>query len=363
MHFENAYKQMQPQIVPDEHLLRQTLSAAEPKSRHKPVRLRTVALIAAMVALCMALSLPVLAATETGYALLYAAFPAVAEFFKPIHLSAEDKGIRVEVESIRLQDDTAQIYISVQDLEDDRIDETTELSWHVRPSAPVLYKGTSMESASETLVSYDPETHTARYLLTVTEYTDRRMQASDLLTLRIGSFISGSRELDTELEEIDLHAVDMAPALTIQPTTTYTCSIYDAQDMERLEAIRKNGATFLEPNDPGTPLSAISDTALTGLGYVDGELHIQLRCTGPYFDRFTGNLWIQTADGETLWNHIFAGFQGTDETGTPVCRYDEYIYDISPDALEGCTVYGRFWTCDAMTTGDWAITFPLKETE
>ena len=162
----SAYNEMQRNIQPTEHLVLQTVSDVQERKYRKVVRLCTAALVAVAFMLLMALSLPVLAMTNTGYTLLYSVSSETAQFFRPIKLSDEDLGIRVEVESIRLVDDTIQIYLAFQDLEGNRIDESIELdgNWGVTPSAPRVFKSDiSMAAYSETFLGYDTETKTARY--------------------------------------------------------------------------------------------------------------------------------------------------------------------------------------------------------
>ena len=52
---------------------------------------------------------------------------AAAQYFTPVQHACEDQGIRMEVLSVYIHGDTAEIYISLQDQTGNRIDETTDL--------------------------------------------------------------------------------------------------------------------------------------------------------------------------------------------------------------------------------------------
>ena len=99
---------------------------------------RLIALTAAAV-LCHCAALPALAAADVdgAYLLLYAISPALAQQMKPLNLSCEDNGIRMDVLSADVSDDfpiaanldsdTAHICIALTDLTGERIDATTDL--------------------------------------------------------------------------------------------------------------------------------------------------------------------------------------------------------------------------------------------
>ena len=66
------------------------------------------------------------AGTEPVYSILYALSPALAQQFQPIQKSCVSNGIRMEVVSARLEGSTAQLYLTMQDLEGDRLDESCD---------------------------------------------------------------------------------------------------------------------------------------------------------------------------------------------------------------------------------------------
>ena len=72
---------------------------------------------AAGLLLVINVSLPVLAGTfPTIYELMYLVSPAVAQFYQPVQLSDEYDGIRMEVVAAYIHEETADIYLTLQDL-------------------------------------------------------------------------------------------------------------------------------------------------------------------------------------------------------------------------------------------------------
>ena len=84
---------------------------------------------AASFILVFILSVSTLVAADfsPAYEFLYTLSPSAAQKLKPVSMISEDNGIKIEVISAYVESGEAKILISVQDLEEDRIDETTDL--------------------------------------------------------------------------------------------------------------------------------------------------------------------------------------------------------------------------------------------
>ena len=79
-------------------------------------------------------------------------------------MSCEDDGIKMEVISAYINADKADIYISMQDMTDERIDETTDLFDSYSINRPFS------SSATCERMSYDEETKTATFLISITQW-------------------------------------------------------------------------------------------------------------------------------------------------------------------------------------------------
>ena len=88
----------------------QHIHAADIQPRTKRTGLKKWCAIAACLCLVFILAVPVMAASMPAfYNMLYTVSPATAQFFKPVQLSCEDKGIRMEVSAAYLHEKIAEI--------------------------------------------------------------------------------------------------------------------------------------------------------------------------------------------------------------------------------------------------------------
>lgn len=297
--------------------------------------------LAAAILLCFTLSISALAATvDPVYQALFNISPGVAQTLKPVKLSCEDQGIRMEVLSAAIYENEAVIYISLQDLIDDRIDETTDLfdSYRInRPFASV---------ASCSFVSFDEETGMATFLIHISQLNNEKIEG-DKITFSFSEFLSQKNKFDEKLSELDLSKV-----------TT-------AEETQKPESVRGGGGmglvdyetACLVPSDGGM-FSPVDGVTITNAGFIDNKLHIQI-----YFEDILtydnhGYIDLRDEAGNKAENYSI-DFWDDEKVGS----YDEIVYNISPDDIENYQAYGYFVTCNNITKGNWQVTFPLENAE
>lgn len=344
MTFREKYNAMQRDVRPDAPLLQRTRAAAQ-KAPARPRRLRPlIALAAVLVCLALAVpafAMPALAADPDGYALLYSISPAAAQFFKPVNRSDEDNGIRLTVDSVYLHSDTVEIYVSLQDLTGDRLDETTDLFDSYR-----INRGFDC-SATCSLAGYDAQTRTARFLISITSFDGQDIEG-DKLTFSLNRLLTGKTETEGAVTGLDLAAVQAEPA-TQQVTRRGGSGIAAEAGGSGAET-----RTALVPT--GTLAAPAPGVAITAMGYVDGLLHIQVLYENILETDNHGQLWLDNGVEklECLGSLSFFAENGSDS-------YEDYYFDVTPAQLADCTLYGSFVTADTLIEGGWEITFPLTE--
>lgn len=346
MTFREKYNAMQRDVRPDAPLLQRTRAAAQ-KAPARPRRLRPLIALAAVL-VCLALTvpafaMPALAADPDGYALLYSISPAAAQFFKPVNRSDEDNGIRLTVDSVYLHSDTVEIYVSLQDLTGDRLDETTDLFDSYR-----INRGFDC-SATCSLAGYDAQTRTARFLISITSFDGQDIEG-DKLTFSLNRLLTGKTESEGAVTGLDLAAAQAEPAM--QQVEWRGGSGIAAEVGGSAAETR----TALVPT--GTLAAPTPGVAITTMGYVDGLLHIQVLYENILETDNHGQLWLEngTEKLECLGSLSFFAGNGSDS-------FEEYVFDVSPAQLADCTLYGSFVTADTLIEGNWEITFPLTETD
>ena len=310
----------------------------------KTRRLRRVLVIAAAAALCIALALPVLAVSDGTYELFYAAAPALAQRFKPVRLSCEDNGVVMEVVAASVQGNTAEAYIALRDLTGDRVDETIDLFDSWRFHTPFDSMGTCH------LESYDETTRTALFYVLLQTADGGEIRPEDgKITFSVKEFLSHKQTL----EGVEL------------PGVLERCAEEPEIAAQRL---RGAGGPGCDPSESASrclvplaePLCVPADgAAVTGAGYVDGLLHIQVRYEDILHTDNHGYLYLRDAEGHTADCLFSLSFFADDG----VSSYEDYVFDVTVDSLDGLTLYGNFRTCSCLTEGNWQVTFPLEAEE
>lgn len=291
-----------------------------------------IVLIAAL--LCMATAVSALAAADVdaAYRFLYELFPAAAQQLKPVRLSCADNGIELEVVSADVQGDTARVYLSLRDLEGDRVDASTDLFDSYEINAPFATGGGC------SLVSFDPETSTAYFLAEISSVGGREI-GGEKLTFSLSSFLSDKREYDAPLP-LSAANIQQEPALQTDVSV---------RGRDRAEPLSEK---YLVPEELFSPMEGIS---VTGAGWVDGLLHVQTHYGDIFNTDAHGWVYLIDESGRVIESAYSVNFWDADGRGS----YQEQVFDLSPEELENAAFYGCFFTSGRITRGDWQITFPV----
>ena len=298
--------------------------------------------LAACLLLALTMSVPALAAADfdPAYQLLYRVSPAIAQKLKPVRVSCEDQGIKFEVISAYVEGNEARMFVSVQDLEGDRIDETTDLFDSYRIHTPFDCSGSCQR------IGYDAETKTATFLISISQWDGQDM-TGEKITFSAGEILSGKQEYDDALPGWDADLIGTSPE-TVEPT-----GIFGGGGADYPEAA--DGFRALRPM--GVLCSPVDGVDITAVGSVDGKLHIQAQYENVLETDNHGEVYFKNAQGEEIRCAAKIAFSTDDERQE---RYEEYVFDVSEADLTGYALYGRFVTSGTHVTGYWSITFPLE---
>lgn len=303
------------------------------------------------------ISLPVLAGTfPTVYELMYLVSPAVAQFYQPVQLSDEHDGIRMEVVAAYIHEETAEIYITLQDLEGDRLDETTDLYDSYSIHMPYSAIGNCQK------VGYDPESGILTYLITVTQENGRKIEG-EKLTFSVGGYLGQKQEYEKIEIPIDLTQVTEGSYQYVDtPARGGTLTGYSG-----LTAIMSETGTtgkeaqgypvlIPQPADPDFPIEGVK---LTGIGYVEGKLHIQYAVKNALNNDNYGFFFLQNEAGEMLQEAGSISFY--EGSGKKRMDYRDSVFLIPQEELQDYRLYGDFVISEGFHEGNWQVTFPIKE--
>lgn len=349
--FRDNYKTLFNQIKPDENLIYSVLNSNPNKvyNRKKPFYFfRKPALAFVSICICISLAMPVLAANvDPIYQLMYMVSPQIAQFFMPVVKSDENNGIKMEVVSAYIHDNIAEVYVTMQDLtKPSRIDSTTDLFDSYSINRPFD------STAHCDRVGYDESTETSTFLITIEEWGDQKI-VGDKITFSVGEFLSHKKNYKDISIPIDLSAINAA-----QHTQTISPNGGGGMDYERFVGFEKDPAALI----PSAPMSEfpVDGIDLTGIGYIDGKLHIQTAVKEPLDNDNHGFFYLKDSSGNKVDSSYTFSFSNQNEQPGRV-DYCNYVFDIPQDEISNYTLYGDFVTSGMKTEGDWRVTFPLEK--
>lgn len=347
--FREQYNMLNQQVIPDETLLNDTILEAEKiqrKSHHKVPSFSKAVIVFAAICLCLFCSMPVLAASvESIYELMYLVSPSMAQYFMPVQRADEDHGIRMEVISAYIHGNTAKVYVTMQDLTSDRIDETTDLfdSYSInRPFDSLAYCER---------VGYDDSTKTATFLITLTEWGNNDI-TGDKITFTVKEFLSRKKTYEGILIPLPMSSVDIAAnTQRVSDLTGWSGTGIADFDEENVAALI-----------PAAPIIEflVEGIEMTGAGYIDGKLHIQIAATRNNENDNHGYVYLKDSNGSRIDYTYSFNFTQQHEQAKRI-DYCNYVFDIPQSEIAKYTLYGDFVTSGMITKGNWTVTFPLEQ--
>ena len=118
---------------------------------------------------------------------------------------------------------------------------------------------------------------------------------------------------------------------------------------------------------PVTACPLAEDLTLTAVGFLDGQLHIQVRYDALQMEHY-GLLWLQNAQGERLnpagcqCAYLMEKPAGvTYQPNTSDCYYEEYVFDVTEEELAEWQLWGSASKYTKRIDGDWKVTFAVTE--
>ncbi|HEY5584265.1 MAG TPA: hypothetical protein VIK78_07225 [Ruminiclostridium sp.] len=348
--FREKYHRMNEQISPDQELVNKIIhSVDEPKRETNKAKyfFRRPITIVAMLMVLVLTATPVLAANVPAvYKLMYFVSPTVAQFFIPVQKSCEDNGIRMEVVSSYIHDDTAEIYITMQDLIGDRIDETTDLYDSYSINRPFDSSATCQR------VGYDKTTKKETFLISIKEWGNKKI-IGDKISFSVREFLSGKHEYNEIPMAIDLTNINNTQAIKL-------VSIKGGSGPKFKEYV-PNFESKVKVLVPSAPMDfPVKGIDFTGIGYVDGMLHIQTSVVDNLTKDNHGYFFLSDKNENKIQCAYSVGFAENSDSANRV-DFDEYVFDIPQAEIGQYSLYGTFATSGLFTEGNWQVTFPLEE--
>ncbi|MCR5458451.1 MAG: hypothetical protein K6F51_00995 [Acetatifactor sp.] len=327
--------------------------AKQEKTAKKKFMARLLKIAACVAAVLVVGFTSLSVATATGslkaYEFLYKLNPYLAEKMVPVEKSSVDQGIEMRIAGICVEGDVVDAYVTLRDLEGDRIDGTTD-----------LFDSYSIETNCDqwggcSLVDYDEETRTATFLLKMGLY-DQQLGGKKM-TFRVRRFLSGKQEMETLLPQIDLKAMPMEEAEALPSGELKTRLGSSRSDMVH-SSDDELVPRCLVPNE--AQKFKIADGAnVTAYGIVDGKLHVQVYYEDVRGRDDHGDVHLINSDGEWIIREAATRLWDKDRIGW----YEEYVFGVPLQELDQYEVGGYFSLGAKRYEGDWKISFPFTNVE
>ena len=275
-------------------------------------------------------------------ALLEQEWPGITEELVPVNLSCEKQGIRIDVLSALAKDKEAWIVYTLQDLEEDRT--PGQDIYQYVPSVFTDFDHGAHYVASRYLL-YD-ETTRKSFMAAYIQYYDTIQPDSRYVSIMI-NHIKIIGETKTDLASL-IEQYGRTAEGTEPPELLYTSPV----------DLKKNVLDFHNPLD----IPVDEDVTLTGIGWIDNELHVQLHMTDRVIRAFAaksdaGNSYV---DGI---QYCETGFEeeSWDEDGNGRGDWAEFISEVKPEEKDSVKAEIRIQKYIESVTDDWEIQIPLNQ--
>lgn len=360
--FSQKYERLNNYIEPSDDLINKVKNFSSEIEIHKNKTIKPFILkpaIAIMVLVLTYCSMPVLASTDI-YHLMYLISPTVAQYFVPVQKSYEDQGIKIEVVSAYIHDNEAQIYITMQDLIGDRIDETTDLN-----DSYNINKAFDCTIGHCEKVGFDEETKKITFLVTITNNENREI-TGEKITFMLNNFMSHKQKWNDIKLPLELENINYKETRKVQLSGFSTSNDKYrnlANTMEEQVLVPQYNIDF-----------GVTDMEITGIAYIDNKLHIQVSAKNNSKIDNHGEIYLKSnvTNEKKVSDYNLHFLLGKNEdkyeysadyfTNNPNRRdFTEYVFDISKDELKDYLVYGDFVASGSYIEGKWRITFEIQE--
>ncbi len=274
-------------------------------------------------------------------------YPEAADQMMPVNLSDERDGILFEVISGYVKGKESWILYSLQGV--DGKDPGT-------PYSSMLWEDFIGEPdcGEDPLLYVDEKEHKA-YFCSYTQY--RKPISTDARAGSMGASYYESKQL------VKLDA--------LQLLKEYGITSEGVLSPERLPGINADGTPLihekvkvLDYNQPQLNIPVVGDVVLTGIGWVDGDFHVQLHnpnarpMAGRYVEA-TSN-WDAYPDYEGYWKEGLIDYVVWDETGDGSMDWSEIVLHCDQEYLEKMKLRIEVSVLYDIVDGNWKIKLPLS---
>lgn len=273
--------------------------------------------------------------------------PQIALFLQPINVSSEDKGIKMKVVGAMNDDEMAVIYVTMQDLKGNRIDETLDI---------YDYSLTDGHMFNSQIVDYDETTNTATLRI---QANGGKELNNKKISFRINSFLSHKQTFNEVKVNANLIEVKNNTPQTISLDNN-NISGWGGEIFKELK--EQDKIQVLKPDETEIFLPKIEFMHISNLGFIGDYLHIQTKWSEDNIDDHGNFYLIDNFGDKTYTSNSSSIYFEIDKLGKTNGgnRYIEYIFDVDDLDISDLNLMGDFVSNGNYTTGNWNTTFKIQ---
>ena len=274
-------------------------------------------------------------------------YPEIADQLRPINLSCEKDGIRLELISGAVKGDECWIVYSLQDLEG-------RYPGKMINGAPILSSTMGEFNYGDGPILYTDEKEHKYYYCYHEVYEQPVDPADRIVSLYMNSY-EVAREVKLDLVELlKEHGTTDEGVLSPELAPGFTAE-------GEVSRSKKNVLDYTKPLD----IPVLDDVKLTGVGWIDGSAHIQFHNLnahpiGSEKSQASGNWGISMDYDPDFWTENLYDSACWDENGDGATDWDETILNCTPEYLEKMRPTVVVTVTDEIVDGSWEISFPLR---
>lgn len=319
------------------------------KDRKKVINFKRLAIELSLL-LSLFISVPVVASTFPSFeALLKSIDGRFENLLQPIQLISEDSGIKMEVVSAMRDEDIIVVYITLQDIEGNRIDETLDLN--------DSYRIKGIDSYTSEIVDYNDENKTVTLRI---QGNSNKYFKNKKVEFSLNSLMSGRNNITSSLnnylfKDNLINKLNSTVKLDMNNIPGGGGDLY--QELETEKEI-----DILEKNNLNIKFKEIEFMNITNMGIINNKLHIQTKWDISKFNNH-GFLYLSDNNGEKVKLKEANIYYSFDKDVKPIYGNDyvEYIFDIENINLENINLNAEVFYSEAYVEGEWGVKFELQK--
>ena len=290
--------------------------------------------------------------------------PKAVKAFRPVNLDCTDQGIRMEVVSAGFKK-ANELYViySLEDTEGDRISEMTDAIFEVDYADNCSWEGYIANALA------DSESNQV-FFGECYKFNFSKKPRDQELTVSMRQFYP-SRETAVDLLPIYRQYGSQAEAVSAPANAANYCN-YDPTVKNSLP----DSLRVLSNNVPEIPIA--DHVTLSGIGIVDGFLHVQLHLTdcgtsyidGCYYRPVFARCELYDIDDENTFEkytdtaRMIGGIDtiawGSQPDDIYMPEYLEFVFTVDSELTDAQVFTANIINVDPPVLGDWEVTIPLK---